>query len=163
MAGRPVERALKEAIRQTGGEDALYERIADGETLSSIGAQFGVSRHLIHHVLTRTEVQKRKYQEARVASAGAHADKAGEVLDVPKDAEMPQVAAARNRSEYHRWIAQVHDPAQYGKQEPGVQVNIANLHLDALKATGRPDHQFRPPPKALPEPVEVDAETVPNA
>lgn len=145
MAAQPVYRALKERVRLSGGEQPLLDRLASGETLTSIGRDFGVSRQLISKLLKRTPQLKVKYHEALRESAGAHADKSGEVLAVPPTASMPQVAAARNLSEHHRWMAIVTDRSTYGKPKEGQPVTIGELHLHALQATGRPQHQIADP------------------
>jgi Bacteriophage Sf6, terminase small subunit-like len=154
MAGMPIYRALKERVREAGGEGVLFERIASGENLTAIGKTYGVSRFLIAKLLKRTPQLKAKYHEAQRQAAGAHADKAGEVLDLPDDAPMPQVAAARNRSEYHRWMAMVADRATYGKGEGDAALSIGELHLHALQATGRPVQQVLRGQIVVPAPSE---------
>ena len=138
MAGKPIERAFKERIRQIGGEKVLFERIANGETLAAIGKDFQISRWIVSKVLKRTPELEVQFRAAYRAQAAAHAERGLEILDeVPTDAGMPQVANARNRAEYRRWLAKVSDKSAYGN-EAGTSVTVGVLHLDALKAKGRP-------------------------
>ena len=94
-------------------------------------------------------------------AAHAHAEGAGEVWDdVPADPSTGQVAAARGRSEYKRWLAgRLNEQYRDG---PQVQIGIAaagDLHLEALRMHGsmEPYRVGRGP-----EPVLIPAETGDN-
>ena len=123
------------------GEDAFLERVADGETIKSIVADFGVSRGLFYSwVKSGGEAREEKFRAARILSADAMVDDGLEILDALQDLTMlsnAEVSAATSRANYRRWLATVRNREEYG-EKAGVNVNLTinQLHLDALRKVG---------------------------
>ena len=109
---------------------------------------------------------------ARTLSADAMADDALEILDMLQSQPLlsnAEVSLATSRANFRKWLASVRNRAEYGEREKaGVSLNVSirQLHLDALRAGGRPpvrmletgDAEIReaevveesPAPKAIP-------------
>lgn len=189
MAGRPFLRALDQRIEQFGiaahgadvegtdmtpGELWFFDQVADGLSLQKIAAKCGVSRRQLYFWMDMDGQKERRrglLAESREWSAEAHADKAGEILEgvgefdedgrrIPLSA--PEVALAKERSGYRRWLAGVRDPGQYGDKRGQVNVNLSvgELHLDALMAHGRMPQIEGGPVVDEPDLVEVEDDDV---
>jgi transposase-like protein len=147
MPGRPVlhrlcDRIAEEAAaRDLDPEEYVSGFVADGESVRKVAARFGVSKHLMYEWLRMDPSGRREelFQAARKASAEAHADRAGEVLEEvdPHLATSPMVQLANSRSNYHRWMAEVRDRDTFGNKPAAVvNVSLGALHLDALRQAG---------------------------
>lgn len=163
MAGQPKRQAAYRAFREH--EDQIFEAIADGFSIREVAKRFGgVGREIFYHWLEQSSPEtKQRWAEARKRSAEAHAEKALDVLDEAGNAELlipAEVSLAREKSGYHRWLAGVLDKDTFGPPNAaGVQVNlnIGELHLNALKAGGgAPAHLQGREVAALPPAVEEE-------
>jgi hypothetical protein len=142
MTGRPKLRAFTRKVEKNGGADAIFERIADGEPIKQIMADYGVSRGMFYLWKKGDEELELKYKVARELAADAHVENALEILDELEDegdtVTSAQVGAASARANYRKWLATVQNREQYGDQKGGVEVtlNVGQLHLDALRSSG---------------------------
>lgn len=142
MSGRPKLRAFCRKVEKNGGEDAVFERIADGEPIKTIMADYGVSRGMFYLWKKGNEELEEKYTVARQLAADAHVENALEILDDLEDegdtVTSAQVGAASARANYRKWLASVQNREQYGERKGGVELtlNVGELHLDALRASG---------------------------
>jgi transposase-like protein len=143
MAGRPRLTALEKAIERHGGDDdAVFARIADGELIQEIAASFGASAGLLRSWRNAGGQERRaKWAEAMRESAESHAEKSISIADELTDVAIltsADVSSAKLRSEQRRWMAMVRDRETFGEQRgPMVQIQIGELHLDALRQRGR--------------------------
>ncbi len=142
MASRPKLSAFCSRIEREGGHHLILDRIANGETMKSIGASYRVSRGLIYDWIKRGGEERRKgFELARKASADSHAEDGLAILDDlggRPGLSNAEVSAATARANYRRWLASVRNRHEYGeKREAGVNVNmsIGELHLAALIAS----------------------------
>jgi transposase-like protein len=130
MPGATVQRVLASMVADQGGVRRLLERIADGETITDIARELGVSRAYLSSWLARRagrDAVDRAHREA----AGAYADQiqrlAGTTTEDNSRGRRVQIDALR-------WLASKKDPQAYGDQQgPVVQLNVNSLHLDALR------------------------------
>lgn len=131
MAGKPILRKLIADIEAAGGEDALYARIADGETVLSISRDFGVSRNFLSGHLNHGPERKAKMRAARET----HADFLGDEITEIADTATPITAqVAKLRIDTRRFVAGRLNPETWSdKQGPLVQINANTMHLDALR------------------------------
>jgi hypothetical protein len=116
------------------GEDAIFDAIATGEPLGKIAKKYGLCRDSVYNwIKAGGPAREERWNEAKVRSADALAEQAGEVLDEAVDVTTSAGASiARARSDYRRWLAQVRS-AEY-RDQPAVAVfNLGELHLDALR------------------------------
>lgn len=150
--GRPKLRAFRlrmDEIDASGGMEWFMERIADGRTMQSIADELECSRGMLYLWLKCDPKRHEEFREARQLSAYAHAENA---LIMADEADNPlHSPLVRERCQHRRWMAEKANPVDFGKQNgPQVQINIGELHLDALKAAN--------PVAALPGEIAVLAE-----
>lgn len=140
MAGRPKLLALKKRIAEEGIEDEIFEAIAEGESIRAICEQFDISsRKMLYDWVGKTGPLKDKFVAARLISADAHAEMAGEALDTIDSALLtgPEVSLAVGKMKYRQWLASVRDKEQYGAQTgAAIQISFGDLHMAALQSPG---------------------------
>ena len=147
MSGRPVRRRVLRDIRDAGGWVAVLERIANGETVTSIARSFNVSRSFFAWLLHEDRERHELVSEARRVAADALA------LEIVDRADAFQ--QAKMRADFRLRLASKLDRDQYGHQTPSAQVesNLGQLHLDALRQLAAEREQLAratatPPPAA---------------
>lgn len=135
-------------IEREGGDEWVFARIANGDTEGSIARDVGGTRRLLRQWSKLSPERAAAYREALKESKDAHAELAGEMLKgllVGQDGAAhdyaptrEQIAAAKEVAAWHKWMAESREREQFSKAEAGVTVNvgIADLHLDALRAHG---------------------------
>jgi hypothetical protein len=140
MAAKPIERFVKKQIAEQGGWDRILERIGSGESISAIAQTFlrpdhhPISFAFFSRLLHQDPEREPAIREAKRLRAEAWADRALAVSDTcPADRDA--VAKARVQIETRLRLAGLADREQYGerKHEINVQVNTAEVHLDALR------------------------------
>ena len=142
MPGRQRLQALGARIEGQGGEAVIFDRIADGETITAICRTYSVSRRMIYNwIHAGGEDREHGWKLAKELSAEAHAEKAGEVLEDVAGGIITtaDVSLAGKRSAYHQWLAGKRNRKEFGEDagKVNVQVNVlADLHLDALRKAG---------------------------
>lgn len=131
MAGRPKLRSLKLRIIETGGYEALLDRIASGTTLRELASIYATSPQQIALLLNKPE-WKEKFDEAKRVAANVRVEDAYEGV---KRAMPEDVNVKRLQFEAAMKLATVFDRPTFGEQKQSVQVNlsIGDLHLQALK------------------------------
>lgn len=123
-----------------GGDDALYGMVAAGMSLRAISNELGLdgadsnTRAAVYQYLRRDMA---RYDEARRLSAESHAEMAGEVYGDTAPETTADAKWRNDKSAWHRWMAETRDPSLRGKAGVEVNVDIGQLHLDALRAGGR--------------------------
>lgn len=135
-AGRPKLRAFRtkmDKFDESGGMEWFLERIADGETMQAIAKEIGCSRGLLYMWLKTDPEKQEQFRQAREMSAHAHAEDALQMADEAMNPVMAPLV--RERVQHRRWMAEKFNKQEYGKQnDPAIQINIGELHLEALKA-----------------------------
>lgn len=132
MPSTPVTREMWAKIDEMGGTDKILERVASGETLTSISKELGVSRGFFSWKINKVPGMKEALQQARKARAEAWADEALQIADdVPENPNA--IGKAKLRVEQRRWLAAVNDPDTYGQKKGDVNISIGAMHLDALR------------------------------
>lgn len=154
MGSRPFRRAFLKRLRDAGGWSRIFERIADGDTLVKLGQDLTCSRSWLHHLICDNPERKVLYDMARRESAGAMAELAMQDAETVV-ADRDEINKAKLKIEQRRYLASVYDREQFGEQvkTAPIQVNIGQLHLDALLRRALPPP---PPVAALLAPVEAD-------
>ena len=139
MPGRPITKAFFARLDADGGINELCRLVVEGETMTQIGARYGVSRWLVYDWLKAHPEHKEAFKDARVLSADGDVEDALQVL---RDAipELAHVAKAKGIADLLKWRASVRNREAYGAPEKGLQVNVhvGDLHLDALRQAGGP-------------------------
>lgn len=95
-----------------------------------------------------------RYEKAKRRSVEAHMEKAGEVYGDEAPESTADAKWRNDRSGFHRWVAELRAGLR-NKDGTTVNVNLGQLHLDALRRKGsmsqNPD---RVEPRSRPEPIE---------
>lgn len=150
MAARPFLQAFRRYLKENGGWSAIFQRIADGETLTKIAKAYNCSDSWLCHQLRDDPKRRELYIAARKEAARALVDQAQDIVDdatVDRDALMK----AKMQAEHRRWTAARYDREQFG-ETPNQQVaeTVGNLLLDALRR------------RSVPSSTPVTAEIIPD-
>lgn len=131
MAGTPVKNGMRDCIAANGGDVAILDRIANGETVSAIARSIGYSRNLLAQHLNRDEQAKALLARARETGADAMAE---QTIDLADSAQPTSANVTRLQIEQRKWFASKVLPDTYGeKNQATITVNVNTLHLEALK------------------------------
>lgn len=133
--------ALCGEIERQGGDDVILDRIAAGDKVTQIAKDYGVSHTMLWRWAKQNPERKAAYDEARRLSADALVDKAQGGLEECEADNSAQVSLANSKANFYRWLAGVRDRDQYGEAQQKQVVNIAELHLNALRAYGGPSQR----------------------
>lgn len=122
-------------------EEAILAAIAELGALGKVAHRFGVSRAAVQAwIRTDRDRLRPLVEEARRDAGEVRAETAVEHFDdLPEDPSTAQVQVAKERSGYDRWLAGVWNE-QYRDQrgaQVNVNLNVGQLHLDALRAEGQ--------------------------
>ncbi len=86
-----------------------------------------------------TKEGKSMMLEARATAAHALAESGMGIID-DADEDRDAIAKAKARSDYRKWLASCWNAPQYGQQQQQVQVNVnlAQLHIEAMRKREMP-------------------------
>lgn len=157
ILSKTTKKELLVRIRERGGFSPIYERVAAGETLTKIAKSYGCSRQLLRQALTKGEARIKLFADAQRDAAYAHAEDGLQILDDAPTLTREEVAKAKERAAYRRWLASKLDRETFG-DTPLVQLNDNRTNntfefswLQALRA----------PTKALPPAPSESAAALP--
>lgn len=139
MAGQKILSAQVRYLNEVG-EDKVFELITTGSTLKEIWDKYNCGSRSFYKWLRQVEGRKTRYYEARRQAADFLAD---EILDIA-DADMdPQQAnLAKLRIDSRKWWASRVSPEKWGdKKSPALQINLNDMHLEALKNISVIEHE----------------------
>ena len=148
MAGRPKKRQMMQKIEDRAAAAGLslaefvFDFIGDGKTMTHLAKELGYSRsYLSRHLNAIPEVQE-ALKGARLESADVMAeqtiifsDTLANEADNGKDIKSERVAILREQTSARKWWAAMANPERYGKQDTNLNINLGDLHLDALRKT----------------------------
>jgi|TARA_R110000868_G_scaffold246009_2_gene502674 hypothetical protein len=154
MAGRPLAKKALAELESRGGPQALQEALLSGKTIPQIAREIGLDKGYLRRLLLKNEAYGNAIREVQEQIADAHADASFEYLhDVHTrrlseieqaiggdrdiaEANVSQVdlGIAKGLASQHNFIAAAYNKAKYGTgSQQNVQINIGDLHLDALR------------------------------
>jgi transposase len=138
MPGRPKLKKLCAKIEEEGGVAIIYDLVAQGYLLREVGEAYETSRGMIYSALRMMDRDGYQAALAKAREDGAHmlAEEGLEILD---DATPDDIQVAKERAQYRRWMAGMHNKKAYGEKKEGVVLNINALHFDALQKAGTPE------------------------
>lgn len=157
MTGRPLGQAYSSKIAELGGDDWFFGRVAGGAKMAHIALEVGCSREWLYTWLKQAPGRRERFKEAQRDAAPLVHEDAGEIPaaleKLPKEELTPaRVQVAKLRYDHEMSRARILDPETFG-EKAGISVNIdiGQLHLDALRAKGSMTLQAKPAePLALP-------------
>ena len=136
---RPLTAAYRvEALAAAEGMtplELICSRLADGQSLSSLAAEIGLSRPRLSTYAHSLPGAKERLREARSEGAHAMIDRARDILDNLVTPDRDQIALAKAKIDLITWQAERLNQTEFGgaKQQVNVQVNLGNLSLDAMR------------------------------
>ena len=132
MAGQPIKRQMLADIEKSGGFQNILDRVCSGESMTAIAKSFGVSRKLLVSTLYKDPKQKELLQGARKERGEAFAEQALEIIDNVEESPNA-IAKAREQANLRKWLAGCDNPEMFGQKQATVQINVGDLHIDALR------------------------------
>lgn len=123
------------AILDEVGEDVILARVADGETIGTLGRTYGVSRRTFYNWINAEPGRRKKLNEAKALAA----EKLVEDADRIAEEATPLTAnVATLQIKQKLFKAGKLAPDEWGEKpaQISVGVNLGDLHLDALRQLG---------------------------
>ena len=162
MAGKPkLKKALSELDRR-GGVEALKKELLAGKTIPMIAKELNLDRGCFRRNVMKDEKYGNAIREIEHLVADAHADAAFDMLNDIRDRRELEVKEALNGdrdvaegnvnqvdigiakglAQQHNFIASSLNKNRYGTgSQQNIQINIGDLHLDALRKMKVVDHE----------------------
>jgi len=143
-------RALEQKIAEDG-EELVFMRIAEGERMHLIAARYDVSKAMIYRWIHMTPEREKAWGESKKIRAHSAIEEGQEILDNPAAALTSATATmAKERANWRKWYAGILNREEYGERPAGVEINlnVSELHLDALRVSGGMKNHLAPPPAA---------------
>ena len=162
MAGKPkLKQALAELDRR-GGVEALQKELLAGKTIPMIAKELNLDRGYFRRNLMKDEKYGNAVREIEHLVADAHADAAFDMLnDIRERRELEvkealngdrdvsegnvnqvDIGIAKGLAQQHNFIASSLNKNRYGSgSQQNIQINIGDLHLDALRKMKVVDHE----------------------
>lgn len=131
MAGHIKRRTIASNLDKIG-ERTLLEKIASGMTMAGLAEELRISNLSLYHWIKKEPERQERFAQARAIAADQWAE---ECLDIADTADAVSANAARLKIETRKWLAGVTNPDKYksAPAQAAVQVNVNQLHLDALR------------------------------
>jgi len=116
------------------GEDDIFERIAQGETMQMLCKQYDIGTKLWYKWLDSVEGRRGRYNAAQAEAAHFYANRA---VQTSQAATPDMVNVARLQVDTDKWIASKLN-AQYDTRQRDVAINISvnDLHAQAAALLG---------------------------
>src|SRR6266550_9017549 len=140
MAAKPIERFVKRQIQEQGGWPRILERIASGETVADVSRTLvrpdgqPISRAFLSRLLHADAERSQAVLKARDEGADAMVDEGLHLVDSASQ-ERDAIQKARVQADMRLKVAGLVSRERWGesKQAVNVSVNVASLHVDALR------------------------------
>jgi hypothetical protein len=130
MAGHIKRRTIASNLDKIG-ETTLLEKIASGMTMAGLARDLGISNLSLYNWIRKEPDREERFRQARMIAADKWADDCLEIADA---ADHVSANADRLKIETRKWLAGVTNPERFqAKPTTAVQVNVNQLHLDALR------------------------------
>lgn len=137
MAGHIKRRTIASNLDKIG-EHTLLEKIASGMTMAGLARDLRISNLSLYNWIKQDPERQERFRQARALAADQWAD---ECLDIADGADHVSANADRLKIETRKWLAGVTNPEKFqSKPTTAVQVNVAQLHLDALRQLNLADN-----------------------
>jgi 3',5'-cyclic AMP phosphodiesterase CpdA len=130
MAGHIKRRTIASNLDKVG-ETVLLEKIASGLTMAGLARELNISNLSLYHWIRKDPNREERFKQARSIAAEQWAD---ECLDIADASDNNSANSDRLKIETRKWMAGVANPDRFqAKPATAIQVNVNQLHLDALK------------------------------
>lgn len=146
---------FEKVVEEQGGDDVIFDRMAVAEPRREIIKSFinpRTGKPFSHGMLSfwihrGGEERIARWKAAREMAAHHLVEEAGEILDGTEERNADDgpvildsagVALRRARAEHRKWLAERYNRDIFGTPDntPAVQINLGDLHLEALQTAG---------------------------
>jgi len=165
MAGKPKLKAALAALDSRGGPEGLQQELLSGKTIPMIARELGLDRGYLQRNLMKNEAYRNaiseidhqvadmqaalaleeliELKEERALERQAAQDPNDESVDVSVGrVSQVDVSLGKSLANQRNFIASSLHRARYGSgQQQNIQINIGDLHLDALRKAKVIDHE----------------------
>lgn len=146
MAGRALKRKMLAKLADDAkvagvtSPEFVYDYIAGGKTMAELAEHLGCSRsYASRHLNADPEIRK-ALDAARRESAEAMADNMMNLtdeiaarIDAGEDIPPERIAVLKEQNSVKKWLASMNNPDRFAAKDKAIQINIGDLHLDALR------------------------------
>jgi hypothetical protein len=165
MVGQPITMKFIADIDARGGEEWLFDMVADGKTVKWIMETHfpELSRAMFYrYIYAGGEERDKRFKVARKVGAGMLIEEALEILDDADATTKGGASKAKAQAAFRQWLAGKFNKEEYGDEHPnalpaGTVLNIGQLHLHALRSEGSPDNQLIPDGECIALPAGEEA------
>lgn len=166
MAGHIKRRTIASNLDKIG-EQTLLEKVASGMTMAGLARELRISNLSLYHWIKKDPDRQERFAQARAIAADQWAD---ECLDIADQTDNLNAQADRLKIETRKWLAGVTNPDKYrsAPAQANVQVNVNQLHLDALRQLNLGHQEQTPVIDITPTPIKqvsssnLDADDLPD-
>jgi hypothetical protein len=166
MAGHIKRRTIASNLDKIG-EQTLLEKVASGMTMAGLARELRISNLSLYHWIKKDPDRQERFAQARAIAADQWAD---ECLDIADQTDNLNAQADRLKIETRKWLAGVTNPDKYksAPAQANVQVNVNQLHLDALRQLNLGHQEQEPVIDITPTPIKqvsssnLDADDLPD-
>lgn len=152
MASNKFEHQMMAKVVELGGENFVLDFIGDGGTVKALSEQVGCSRSFLSRILNKRPEYRAALEEGRRVQADRLAEESMEIVDKMAESggyRSEDVQLAKERISVRKWLAAMNDPDRYAPKDKAVTINVANLHLDALKKVTQEMRDVTPAAKEI--------------
>ena len=145
MPGRPKTKGMEARLKTLGGMPWVTDQIKSGRLGREIASDLGISLGYLYTWLSADPDRKAQWTDAKLLASHAYADQAMALADeLDADSSKAHVTGNKLKIEQRRWHAERANRAEFGTPDASlnIQINMASLHLDTLKATPLPASQM---------------------
>jgi transposase len=144
MTSRPHLQALEAEIARRGGDDYMFDRVRDGDTVEEIMSEFKLSRAMFYRwVHAGGDEREAEFDRAREDKAHTLAEQVLEIVDDDELKTAPtsaEINRASLRAKTRQWLAAKLNRKSYGDDalvNVHNQLTLGDQHLDALLKFGQ--------------------------
>ena len=165
MAGKPKLKTAFAALEKRGGPEGLQQELLSGKTIPMIARELGLDRGYLQRNLMKDDRYRNAITEVDQQVADVQAALAlEELIELKEERELEKQAAQdpnddsvdpsvgrvsqvdvslrKSLANQRNFIASSLHRARYGSgQQQNIQINIGDLHLDALRKAKVIDHE----------------------
>jgi predicted transcriptional regulator len=162
MAGKPLAKKRRAEIERRGGGEYLREWILSGKSLRELAIDMDVPRGALRNMITKDPELSAAIDGARRDAADAHFDATFEAISEVGERRQREIMEALNGDRdiseanvsqvdlgllkqkvgQHNLAAQAWNQERYGNRaNQQININIGDLHLDALRKMKVVEHE----------------------
>ena len=135
MAGKVLRKKVLKQLDAEGGPEVFFDRIANGETITSLSPEYGCSRNYLARTIDSQPEYAKMLAKARQASADALVEGGFEMVEkLGATSSSTEIAAVREKLNWRKFMASSFNQDRYStKPQTNIQLSVGELHLDSIR------------------------------